>query len=167
MENSESYEWLSLAVKTAVSDNEPTLALAMIRRAKDIAGQEHNFEWLAMAATQQACMVLAAQGKKSTPSTHTEYGLIQSWFKQNHGAIFAGSSLEKIKVGRYIPDFMLKLSSSEVVPVECKKTFNARSLIQLQAYMNHFGSKSGIAVAAKLSVELPENVTFVLRPKDL
>lgn len=111
-------------------------------------------------------MVMTANCGKKTPSTHTEYGFIQSWFKENYATIFPNSSLEKIKAGRYIPDFMLRLESGAVVPVECKKTFNARSLRQLQAYMDHFGSSSGIAVASKLSVSLPENVRFVLRPAE-
>lgn len=168
MENLEAYELLSLAVKVAISEKNVTAAFALIDRAKTLAYADdvHNFEWLAMAATQQVCMVLAAQYQISTPKTHNEYGFIQSWFRKNYDSIFPGSSLEKIKSGRYMPDFMLKMESGEVIPVECKKTFNARSLRQLQAYMNHFGAKSGIAVAAKLSVELPENVTFVLRPAE-
>ena len=119
-----------------------------------------------MAAMEQVSLSMLASGVKKTPSTHTEYGLVQSWFKKNHADLVPGSSLEKIKAGRYMPDFMLKMPSGHVVPVECKKTFNARSLRQLQAYMDHFDSDFGYAVGCRLDVELPENVVFFTAPKN-
>lgn len=164
---SSAYEWLALAVKTAVSLRDVKYAHAMIKRAREIAKEEEqeHVAWLAMAVMEQVSLAMTADTTKRTPRTHTEYGLVQSWFKSNHSAIFHGSSLEKIKAGRYIPDFMLKLSTGEVVPVECKKTFNQRSLIQLQAYMDHFGASQGIAVACSLKTSLPDNVAFVARPE--
>lgn len=163
---SSAYEWLAIAVKTAISLRDVKRAHVMIQRAREIATEEEreHVDWLAMAAMEQVSMAMVADTMKRNPYTHTEYGLVQSWFKENHGAIFPGSSLEPIKAGRYIPDFMLKLSTGDVVPVECKKTFNQRSLIQLQAYMKHFGASEGIAVACSLKVSLPEGVVFVARP---
>ena len=163
---SSAYEWLALAVKTAVSLRDVKYAHEMIKRAREIAKEEEqeHVAWLAMAAMEQVSLAMMADATNRTPRTHTEYGLVQSWFKSNHSAIFPGSSLEKIKAGRYIPDFMLKLPTGEVVPVECKKTFSQRSLTQLQAYMKHFGASQGIAVACSLKVSLPGNVVFVARP---
>lgn len=161
---------LSLAVKIAISDRDIDGALSLIEAAENKVYSENppiqNFEWLAMAAIDQVCLVLKAQMESSPPSVHNEYGLIQSWFKQNYSVIFAGSSLEKVKAGRYVPDFMLRLASGELIPVECKKNFNARALRQLQAYMQHFELESGIAVACKLTTTLPENIKFIARPLD-
>lgn len=166
--SSSAYEWLALAVKTAVSLRDAKYAHAMIKRAREIAKDEEkeHVAWLAMAAMEQVSLVITADAAKRTPNTHTEYGLVQAWFKNNHGVIFQGSSLEKIKSGRYIPDFMIRLRTGEVIPVECKKTFNERSLIQLKTYMDHFGASKGIAVACEMKTSLPDNVKFVLRPKD-
>lgn len=168
MENLEAYELLALAVKVAISDKDISLATGLIHRAKALAFENdvHNFEWLAMAASQQVCDVLSASCRTKTPSTHTEYGLVQSWFKHNHKSIFPGSSLEKVKAGRYVPDFMLRLEDGSVIPVECKKVFGERSRIQLQDYIEHFNAPFGVAVATKLSVSLPESMKFVLRPKE-
>ena len=168
MKQSNPYAMLALAVKVAITDRDVETAIKLIDATRLIESDEDDelVGWMAMAATEQVCLVLLAEGVKKAPKAHSEYGFIQSWFKKNHAGIFPGSSLEKVQAGRYVPDFMIRTASGDVVPVECKKTFNARSLRQLQAYMDHFCAKSGVAVAAKLSVELPANVTFVLRPQD-
>lgn len=155
---------LAEAVNLAVGpDRNIDLAVKLIHAARELATESQSFHVgiLAMAAMEQVSLSMLALKTKKTPSAHTEYGLVQSWFKKNHADIVPGSSLEKIKAGRYMPDFMLRHPLLErVIPVECKKTFNARSLRQLHAYMDHFGSDFGYAVACKLDVELPENVVF-------
>ena len=161
---------LAEAVNLAIGpDRNIDLAVKLIHAARELASEDQSFHVsiLAMAAMEQVSLSMLASGAKKTPSTHTEYGLVQSWFKKNHADLVPGSSLEKIKAGRYMPDFMLKMPSGRVVPVECKKTFNARSLRQLQAYMDNFDSDFGCAVGCRLDVELPENVVFSPRQKTM
>lgn len=164
MENCTPFRMLAEAVHLAIGpDRNIDLAVNLIRAAKELATENQSFHVaiLAMAAMEQVSLSMLASAAKKTPKTHTEYGLVQSWFKKNHADLVPGSSLEKVKAGRYVPDFMLKHPIlGRVIPVECKKTFNARSLRQLQAYMDHFESDVGCAVACKLDVELPENVVF-------
>lgn len=164
MENCTPFHMLAEAVNLAVgADRNIDLAVKLIHAARELATESQSFHVgiLAMAAMEQVSLSILASGTERTPKTHTEYGLVQAWFKKNHADIVPGSSLEKIKAARYMPDFMLRHPLLErVIPVECKKTFNARSLRQLQAYMDHFDSDFGYAVACKLDVELPENVVF-------
>ena len=52
--------------------------------------------------------------------------------------------------------------NGEDVPVEMKLgTFNKKALTQLQRYISHYGSLSGIAVGESLKVVLPDNITFI------
>lgn len=168
MENCTPFHMLAEAVHLAISpDRNIDLAVKLIHAARELASEDQSFHVaiLAMAAMEQVNLSMLASVAKKTPSTHTEYGIVQSWFKKNHADLVPGSSLEKIKAGRYVPDFMLKHPLLErIIPVECKKIFNARSLRQLQAYMDHFDSDFGYAVGCRLDVELPKNVVFFVAP---
>lgn len=168
MENCTPFHMLGEAVNLAIGpDQNIDLAVKLIHAARELATESQSFHVgiLAMAAMEQVSLSMLALKTKKTPSAHTEYGLVQSWFKKNHAGLIPGSSLEKVKAGRYVPDFMIKHPLLDrAIPVECKKTFNARSLRQLQAYMDHFDSDFGYAVACKLDIELPGNVVFFAAP---
>ena len=52
--------------------------------------------------------------------------------------------------------------NGEDVPMEIKKgPFDNRALKQLLRYITVYGCSKGIAVGAKLTVELPENIMWI------
>ena len=62
---------------------------------------------------------------------------------------------------KHKPDCWVLLDGEEI-PVEAKLDFfNITALRQLKRYMSFYKKNKGIAVARKLTVELPENITFV------
>lgn len=68
--------------------------------------------------------------------------------------------IEGRKNKKNIPDAWVVIDGKEC-PVEAKRyEFTKKSLIQLQRYMKEFGAENGVAVASKLSVELPSNIFF-------
>lgn len=88
---------------------------------------------------------------------------VYSWFRQNYKSKL-GNNFEIVKKesnSKNIPDFWLYDGETEI-PVECKiGDFNKWGLAQLQRYMNVYQCEKGVAVGNTLSVELPENITFV------
>lgn len=62
---------------------------------------------------------------------------------------------------KHRPDLWVRINGEDV-PVEMKLgTFNKKALTQLQRYISHYGSLSGIAVGESLKVVLPDNITFI------
>lgn len=62
---------------------------------------------------------------------------------------------------RHIPDFWVETKNG-VIPIEIKyRDFNLKALHQLSRYISFYGATGGIAVGRNLTVELPENITFV------
>lgn len=60
------------------------------------------------------------------------------------------------------PDSWLYSEVFGYIPVEIKKgTFNEKALNQLERYMKFYKCDKGYAVGKELSVDLPENITFV------
>lgn len=100
---------------------------------------------------------------KPEKSAHSEYATVQAWFKREHESLIIGSSLVKVKLQRYRPDFVV-VANGETLPVECKKVFNKRALNQLLAYMDDMNAHHGYAVAHKLTTALPENITLIVCP---
>lgn len=88
---------------------------------------------------------------------------VYEWFKSNYKNCL-GSEWEIVKLKnhpKHLPDFWVN-NGYYNVPVECKlHKFDDAALRQLQRYMKFYGSNRGIAVAHKLSVPLPKNITFV------
>lgn len=63
--------------------------------------------------------------------------------------------------GENIPDSWV-LKGENKIPVEVKKyDFDKKALMQLKRYMRIYQSKYGIAVAKSLTVDIPDNITFV------
>lgn len=168
MNNATPHILIARAIKIVLETRRIGYALKLIEHAKKIAedDQIEDVEYLALAALDQVFMVMRAEDEKSKPTTHNEYGYVQSWFKEKYQEFFPCAELEKVVAGRYVPDFLVKMQDGVVVPVECKKNFNARALRQLRAYMKHFGVSQGIAVASKLTTELPDGVIFIERVPD-
>lgn len=62
---------------------------------------------------------------------------------------------------KHIPDAWLSINGEDV-PVEIKKgPFDNSALKQLLRYITVYGCSKGIAVGAKLTVELPENIMWI------
>lgn len=59
------------------------------------------------------------------------------------------------------PDSFVKLGD-EVIPVEVKlDAFDNKALKQLMRYMKAYDAQRGLAVAGRLTVELPTNISFI------
>ncbi|MBO1582669.1 hypothetical protein [Bacillus sp. XF8] len=62
---------------------------------------------------------------------------------------------------KHQPDSWVKLND-KYIPVEMEKgAFDKKALNQLKRYMEVYSSVEGIAVGSKLTVDLPENITFI------
>lgn len=99
---------------------------------------------------------------KNTGQTTNEYSTVHTWVRRNMADIIGLDVIDKfpsLDSGRR-PDFIV-LDNGVKYPVECKKTFNKRSLNQLEQYMIEMGVNKGYAVAPKLSIELPDNIVFI------
>ena len=99
---------------------------------------------------------------KNTRQTTNEYSTVHTWVRRNMADIIGLDVIDKfpsLDSGRR-PDFIV-LDNGVKYPVECKKTFNKRSLNQLEQYMIEMGVNKGYAVAPKLSIELPDNIVFI------
>lgn len=95
-------------------------------------------------------------------SIATEFD-IQEMFKFVANKCHGLEILDKGNNGRDIPDVWVK-QDYEPIPVEVKlKDFNKKALRQLQRYMDRYMCERGIAVAEKLTTQLPENIEFVSR----
>lgn len=85
------------------------------------------------------------------------------WFKNNYKSRL-GNNFEIVKKKtdrKNLPDFWL-YDGEAVIPVECKTgDFDECALTQLQRYMNVYQCEKSVAVGSALTVELPENITFV------
>lgn len=88
---------------------------------------------------------------------------VYSWFRQNYKSKL-GDNFEIVRKKtdkKNLPDFWLD-NGETTIPVECKiGDFNKQALAQLQRYMNVYQCEKGVAVGSALTVELPENITFV------
>lgn len=103
--------------------------------------------------------------KYSGRTKANEFTLIHSWVRHN----FANLNLElsgestRLPSGR-CPDFIV-IIDGERVPVECKKTFTERSLIQLKEYMFEMGVSQGIAVASKFNIDVTDDIRKLVVPE--
>ena len=90
----------------------------------------------------------------------------QQVFKDVYPKIKNVEIVDRKHDGRNIPDAWVK-DKEEYIPVEVKlQHFDKSALNQLQRYMRAYKCSKGIAVAEKLTVELPENISFISH-KDL
>ena len=99
---------------------------------------------------------------KSTRKTTNEYSTVHTWVRRNMAEIIGLDVIDKfpsLDSGRR-PDFIV-LGDGVKYPVECKKTFNKRSLNQLEQYMIEMNVDKGYAVAPKKTIELPNNIIFI------
>lgn len=86
---------------------------------------------------------------------------IHSLFKKNYCKIRKGSVVNRKSDGKNIPDSWVQIGR-ELIPVEIKKcSFDKKALNQLKRYLNAYNCKNGIAVANKLTIDLPENIEFI------
>ena len=164
------FSLLASAIEITAKDGDLKAASNIIKLAREIAATtdlHHEISVIAMAVSCEVCKIASAiEAPERTPSTHTEYGYVQSWFKHNYKRYFPKFEMRKLKKSRYIPDFMLVDDEGCDMPVECKRVFNYRSLNQLLDYMKHYNASVGVAVAARLDVELPPNIIFIQREPD-
>ena len=86
----------------------------------------------------------------------------QRLFKENIKKVIPNAEIiDKQVIDKNYPDAWVSIDGEEI-PVEVKRNaFNKRALLQLQRYMNVYQKKRGIAVAATLTVELPDNIRFI------
>lgn len=87
----------------------------------------------------------------------SEKELLDEFIKRNdHNLTF----INKTNHPLHIPDGWV-LIEGVACPLEAKRgEFDRKALSQLKRYMSHFKSPYGIAVASKLTVELPDNIFF-------
>jgi hypothetical protein len=65
------------------------------------------------------------------------------------------------RLKKHWPDSFVKLGD-EVIPVEVKlDAFDNKALRQLMRYMKAYDAQRGLAVAGRLTVELPTNISFI------
>lgn len=134
-------------------------AIHQVEVAREMAPFSFSVGMACANAIQDIASVMKAM-RPARKSSHSEYATVQAWFKKHHGSLVPNSTIMAMESGRYMPDFMIEVAGKRY-PVECKKVFKERSLNQLKAYMDHFGCDNGYAVANKLDIELPENITFI------
>lgn len=91
----------------------------------------------------------------------TEY-VYQSMFCKNVDKLIPDAKCVNRKNDRHnIPDAWVELNGEDL-PVEVKRyCFDKKALCQLQRYIDFFHTNGGIAVAEKLTVELPDNIVFI------
>ena len=96
-------------------------------------------------------------------ATNESEATIYDLFSKNFKNVL-GENVEIVKRtnnGKHIPDFWIKTEQG-VIPVEVKlKDFNLKALHQLSRYISFYETTGGVAVGENLTVELPENITFV------
>ncbi len=96
-----------------------------------------------------------------TRGFHKNEFYYQKLFKMNFSKIRKGKVIKNKNNAHNIPDAWVEMNGY-IIPVEVKlKNFDARALKQLQRYMKAYGSEKGIAVANKLTVEIPDNIEFI------
>ena len=160
------FKMLSAAVELAF-DGDFQASSMFISMARDSAteSQEKDVSILAACVSSQ----LAECIKSSTThekNKHTEFSTVQYWFKRNYESVIVDSIiLNDVSNyrGKYRPDFYV-IVDGEKRPVECKKTFNERSMNQLDSYLKKTGASIGYAVAFKLKCKLPPNMIFIECP---
>lgn len=88
---------------------------------------------------------------------NSEKKLLDKFIKHNdHNLTFT----ERKNHPLHIPDGWV-LIDGIACPLEAKSgDFDRKALSQLERYMGHFNSPYGVAVASKLTVELPDNIFF-------
>ena len=86
----------------------------------------------------------------------------QNLFKKHAHDICEDWEIVQKKVDQHhIPDAWVKYGEAEF-PVEVKRReFDKAALRQLTRYMDFYKSPCGIAVGMELTVDLPENITFI------
>ena len=163
----DAYTLLAGATQAALGgDHSRAIELVRVAREAATLEQQNNIAWLASSVMTDIAWALKAEGlENSTVSTHSEYGVVHFWFRNNFQHHIKKGVLEKVtKRQGLIPDFLV-IVDSETRPVECKKTFNERSLNQLLTYMKAWDSQHGYAVGFQLTCELPQNITFICCPE--
>lgn len=85
----------------------------------------------------------------------------QDMFNKNYSKIRKGKVIHKKSDGLNIPDSWVE-KDNKIIPVEVKKEeFNQKALKQLLRYMKTYNCKNGIAVAKKLTINLPKEIEFI------
>ena len=109
-----------------------------------------TFVWLKHSVLQDVCDNFRVRT--------SEDGRVTRWFMQQYTQLFEGAKLLPVvaRQGKR-PDLLLEYEGF-VIPVECKLSFNSRSLKQLQGYMKLWNSPKGIAIAPKYAVDLPQDI---------
>lgn len=81
-----------------------------------------------------------------------------------HARKLLGENAEIIKKHchpKHQPDSWVRMNGEDV-PVEMKLgSFDKKALLQLQRYIKHYGTSTGIAVGRNLAVSLPDNIIFM------
>lgn len=99
-------------------------------------------------------------GSKLEEFRHHEF-YYQDEFKKKCESLGFGSIVEHKNIKGHIPDAWVN-KNGELIPVEVKvDKFNASALKQLSRYMSVYNTKHGYAVAKRLTVMLPKNITFI------
>lgn len=92
---------------------------------------------------------------------HRDEFYYQRLFERVYAKIRRGKVVKNKTDGRNIPDAWVE-RDGYIIPVEVKlRDFNDKALAQLKRYMERYGSESGIAVAKKLTTDLPPNIEFI------
>lgn len=86
---------------------------------------------------------------------------VHTLFKENYSKIYEGEVIYHKNDPRHIPDAWVE-KDGERIPVEMKRhCFDKKALEQLTRYINFYNCRHGIAVGEELTVELPDNISFV------
>ena len=85
----------------------------------------------------------------------------QDLFKEKAEELGYGKIVSHKDNSKHKPDAWIN-RNDELIPVECKlHDFDAKALKQLTRYMTFYHAEHGIAVANRLTVDLPDNIEFV------
>ena len=159
------FKILAKATELALEKNFKESSM-LIKMARDSASDEQSeaVGWLAMCVTCELSKAMIGSTIREK-NKHTEFSTVQYWFRSNYH-IIKGAVLDNCVTcytGAYRPDFYV-IVDGEKRPVECKKTFNERSMNQLDSYLKKTGASIGYAVAFKLKCKLPPNMIFIECP---
>lgn len=93
---------------------------------------------------------------------------LQRWVRENIGTLIPGAVQiplpKKASRGGGLCDVLVNIKG-DICPVEVKLVpFGKAAVSQLRGYMDFYGSSRGFAVAPRLSVALPADITFVPVP---
>lgn len=85
----------------------------------------------------------------------------QDLFNKNYSKVRKGKVVKNKCNGKDIPDSWV-FRDGHLIPVEVKlNSFDKKALKQLNRYIKVYGCKYGIAVANKLTTELPKEIEFI------